>query len=265
MKSQIIKHVDVRAQVQKYYTKVATQGQERGCLPSCCGSLKKLDAISLAQSVGYSVDNTDSAPDGANLGLGCGNPHAIALLTPGETVLDLGCGAGFDAFLAAKVVGPMGLVIGVDMTSEMISKARHNKTKGDYDNVEFRLGEIENLPVANDSVDVIISNCVINLSPDKQQVFREAYRVLKPGGRLAISDILATAPLPESIRADLELYTVCVGGASAPEEIQALLATAGFTNIRIQMKSHSREVIREWFPSQEIEDSIVSATIVAVK
>lgn len=217
------------------------------------------------QAIGYSPDATREVPQGANLGLGCGNPLAIASLKPGQTVLDLGSGAGLDAFLAAKAVGPTGLVIGVDMTPEMVSKARSNKAKGDYENVEFRLGEIENLPVADSSVDVIISNCVINLSPDKGQVFREAHRVLKPGGRLAIADILATARMPEGIRKDLELHAGCVAGASLINDVKAHLQTAGFTNICVTPKPQSRDFIREWFPGRGIEDYIVSATVEAVK
>ncbi len=204
-------------------------------------------------------------PAGADLGLGCGNPQAIAALQPGETVLDLGSGAGFDCFLAVRQVGPSGLVIGVDMTAEMVTKARQNAEKAGYGNVEFRLGEIEHLPVADASVDVIISNCVINLSPDKFQVFREAFRVLRPGGRLAISDIVTTAPLPEEVRHDLALYAGCIAGAATIMEIEAMLREAGFKQIRIQPKDESRQLIREWAPGRKIEDFIVSATIEAVK
>jgi ubiquinone/menaquinone biosynthesis C-methylase UbiE len=219
----------------------------------------------LSQAFGYAPEQIGEVPEGANLGLGCGNPLAIASLKPGQSVLDLGSGAGFDAFLAAKAVGPTGLVIGVDMTAEMVSKARQNKTKGGYTNVEFRLGEIENLPVADASVDVIISNCVINLSPDKPQVLRDAFRVLKSGGRLAISDILATAPMPPGVREDFELHAGCVAGASLIDDVKNDLLVAGFAKIRIEPKSQSREFIREWFPSRGIEDYVVSATIEAVK
>ena len=219
----------------------------------------------MSQSLGYSAEQTGAVPEGANLGLGCGNPLAIASLKPGQTVLDLGSGAGFDAFLTAKAVGPTGRVIGVDMTPEMVSKARQNKTKGGYTNVEFRLGEIENLPVANGSVDVIISNCVINLSPDKGQVFREAFRVLKSGGRLAISDILATAPMPPGVREDLELHAGCVAGASLIDDMKSGLIAVGFAKIRVEPKPQSRDFIREWFPGRGIEDYVVSATIEAVK
>jgi SAM-dependent methyltransferase len=204
-------------------------------------------------------------PAGANLGLGCGNPLAIASLKPGQTVLDLGCGAGFDAFLAAKAVGPTGQVIGVDMTPEMISKARRNKATGDYPHVDFRLGEIENLPVADASVDVIISNCVINLSPDKAQVFREAFRVVKPGGRLAISDVVATAPLPDQLREDIALHAGCVAGTSLVEDLKTMLSAAGFGNVRVEVKPQSREFIREWFPARGIEDYVASANIEAIR
>jgi ubiquinone/menaquinone biosynthesis C-methylase UbiE len=197
--------------------------------------------------------------------LGCGNPQAIAALQPGETVLDLGSGAGFDCFLAVRQVGPTGQVIGVDMTAEMVAKARENAGAAGYANVEFRLGEIEHLPVADASVDVIISNCVINLSPDKPQVFREAFRVLRPGGRLAISDIVTTAPLPEEVRNDLALYAGCIAGAATIAELEAMLGESGFDNIRIQPKDESRQLIREWAPGQKIEDYIVSAAIEAVK
>ena len=261
---------EVRQSVRNHYGKAATRESGCGCGPTCCSTLGQSPAheqtpASLSQALGYSAAQTSAVPDGANLGLGCGNPLAIASLQPGQAVLDLGSGAGFDAFLAARAVEPTGLVIGVDMTPEMITKARENKAKGNYTNVEFRLGEIENLPVADSSVDVIISNCVINLSPDKPQVFREAFRVLKPGGRLAISDILATAPLPEDVRQDLELHAGCGAGASLIEDVKALLASAGFTDIRINPKPQSREFIGEWFPGRGIEDCIVSATIEAVK
>ena len=206
-----------------------------------------------------------SVPEGSDMGLGCGNPQAIAALKPGETVLDLGSGGGFDCFLAARQVGETGRVIGVDMTPEMIRKARANATKANVANVEFRLGEIEHLPVADRSVDAIISNCVINLSPDKAAVFRDAFRVLKPGGRLAIADIVATAALPEDARKDLTLISGCVGGAAPIDEIETFLREAGFRDIRIQPKDSSREFIREWAPGRRAEDYVVSATIEAVK
>jgi ubiquinone/menaquinone biosynthesis C-methylase UbiE len=199
------------------------------------------------------------------MGLGCGNPQTLAALRPGETVLDLGSGGGFDCFLAAQAVGEQGRVIGVDMTPGMVSKARDNAVKAGLRNVEFRLGEIEHLPVDDQSVDVILSNCVINLSPDKAQVFRDAFRVLKPGGRLAITDMVATAPLPESVRHDFALYTGCVAGAAVIEDLEHMLAAAGFTAICIRPRDESRTLIRAWAPGSKAEDFVVSATIEATK
>jgi SAM-dependent methyltransferase len=200
-------------------------------------------------------------PGGADLGLGCGNPHAIAALRPGETVLDLGSGGGIDCFLAAQQVGPTGAVIGVDMTPEMIDRARANAREAGTQNVEFRLGEIEHLPVADGTVDVILSNCVINLSPDKPAAFREAFRVLKHGGRLAVSDVVATAPLPQEVRDNIELHVGCVAGAATLDELKLMLAEAGFTDIRIEANERSRDVIRDWLPGTGLENYIVSATI----
>lgn len=205
------------------------------------------------------------APEAANLGLGCGNPLAIASLRAGQVVLDLGSGAGFDCFLAARAVGPTGKVIGVDMTHEMLSKARENAQKNGFTNVEFRLGEIEALPVADNSIDVIISNCVINLSPEKQRVFDEAFRVLKPGGRLAVADMVATAVLPDDIKSDWGAYTGCMAGASQITDLQRMLESSGFDNIKIAPKDSSRSFIREWLPGKRVEDYLVSATIEAVK
>jgi ubiquinone/menaquinone biosynthesis C-methylase UbiE len=199
------------------------------------------------------------------MGLGCGNPQAIASLKPREIVLDLGSGGGFDCFLAAEAVGETGKVIGVDMTPEMISKARENAAKAGFKNIEFRLGEIEHLPVADKSVDVIISNCVINLSPEKHKVFDDAFRVLKSGGRLAVSDIVATVELPEEVKDDLALYAGCMAGASLISDVEAMLRKSGFLDIRIQPKDESREFIRTWAPGRHIEDYVVSATIEAMK
>jgi len=215
--------------------------------------------------IGYSETDVLTVPPGSDLGLGCGNPHAIAALRLGETVLDLGSGAGFDSFLAASQVGKTGHVIGVDMTPEMVAKARKLARTDEHSNVEFRLGEIENLPVADTNVDIIMSNCVINLSPDKSKVFREAFRVLRPGGRLAISDVIATAPLPETVRNDLALYSSCIGGAVTIAELETMLRECGFRNIRIQPKDESRQFIREWAPGTKLEDYIASAIIEAVK
>lgn len=261
------KHPDeIRTVVRKKYGEVAKSDSSGCCTPmsSCCGepvtSLENLGTLT-----GYSEEELSLAPQGSNMGLGCGNPQAIAALKPGETVLDLGSGGGFDCFLAAKQVGDTGKVIGVDMTPEMISKARENALKGDYSNVEFRLGEIERIPAADSSIDVIISNCVINLSPKKLDVFKEAFRILKPGGRLAISDVVATAQLPPEFKNDLDLLSACVSGAATMAEITEMLQEAGFQNIEIQTKDESRELISHWVPGKNVQDYIVSATIEAVK
>lgn len=231
---------------------------------TCCSG-PALSPDETSKALGYSSDELASLPEGANLGLGCGNPQAIASIKQGETVLDLGSGAGIDCFLAAKTTGDKGFVIGVDMTPEMISKAKLNAEKTGVQNVEFRLGEIENIPAADNSVDIIISNCVINLSPEKWKVYSEAFRVLKPGGRIAISDIVLTAVLPEALKNDLFLYTGCMAGASSIKDIEAYLSDAGFGNIRISPKYESRDSIREWVPGSKIADYVVSATIRATK
>lgn len=218
--------------VRERYAKVARQqGSCCGTASSCCGSSSTVDTI--ARKIGYREEDLAVAPEGANLGLGCGNPVALASLKPGETVLDLGAGPGFDCFLAARRVGETGKVIGVDMTPEMLTRARETALKGDIRNVEFRLGEIEHLPVADNSVDVIISNCVINLSPDKAQVFREAFRVLKPGGRLMISDIVTLKPLPQSLQQSVAAYVGCVAGAMNKPEYLDTVRSAGFKNVTI--------------------------------
>jgi SAM-dependent methyltransferase len=260
-----IKHDEIRQAVRENYGAVARADSACGCGPACCTPAESPAADILSRGIGYSESEVGAVPEGANLGLGCGNPQAIAALKPGETVLDLGSGAGFDCFLAARQVGDSGRVIGVDMTPDMVSKARANAAKGGYANVEFRLGEIEHLPVADATVDVIISNCVINLSPDKAQVFRDAFRVLKNGGRLAISDIVATAELPEEARNDLALYTGCMAGASPIAELDAMLKAAGFERVSIAPKDESRAFIRDWAPGKKIEDFVVSASIEAVK
>lgn len=246
----------VREEVRQRYG--ATARGESSCSDECCTSTS-------SDVLGYSASDLAAAPEASNLGLGCGNPLAIASLQPGQTVLDLGSGAGFDCFLAAGAVGPSGRVIGVDMTHEMLAKARANAKKDGFDNVEFRLGEIEALPVADANIDVIISNCVINLSPEKQRVFQEAFRVLKPGGRLAIADIVATAPLPEEVKGDWAAYTGCMAGASQVTDLEKMLAAAGFETVKIAPKDNSKSFIREWLPGSRIEDYLVSATIEARK
>ena len=256
----------IRQAVRENYGKVAAARRTGcGCSSTCCGTGTETTADAVSRGLGYTQEEVSAVPDGANLGLGCGNPQAIASLQRGETVLDLGSGAGFDSFLAARAVGDQGRVIGVDMTPEMVGKARaHTETDG-VGNVEFRLGEIEHLPVADGIVDVIISNCVINLSPEKARVFREAFRVLRPGGRLAISDIVATAVLPDDMKHDMALYTGCMAGASLVSELELMLQQAGFQDIRIRPKDESRDFIRNWVPGRKIEDYVVSATIEALK
>ena len=262
-----LKNDEIRHAVLENYSHVAeSDGKGCGCAPtSCCGTANDVSVVDVAVTLGYSREQVSAVPEGANMGLGCGNPQAIASLMAGETVLDLGSGGGFDCFLAAGAVGDQGHVIGVDMTSEMIAKSRRNAAKAGFDNVEFRLGEIENIPVADALVDVIISNCVINLSPEKERVFSEAFRVLRPGGRLAISDIVATADLPEALKNDMALYTGCMAGASSIDVLESMLHSVGFESVRIRPKDESKEFIRDWAPGRKIEDYVVSATIEAVK
>lgn len=261
----ILKNDEIRVAVRENYGKVATSKNSAcGCsTSSCCETAANAEDVSVV--LGYSEENVSSVPEGANMGLGCGNPQAIANMKAGETVLDLGSGGGFDSFLAARQVGNDGRVIGVDMTPEMISKARTNAETGGYQNVEFRLGEIENLPVADESIDVIISNCVINLSPDKQRVFSESYRVLKKGGRLAISDVVAFVELPEGVKKDMALYTGCMAGAAHISEVEKMLETAGFEQIKIVAKDESKSFIKDWAPGVPITDYVVSASIEAIK
>lgn len=253
-------HDQTRDIVRDHYAAVARDEGGAGCAPSCCGA--NPDA-SLA--LGYSAEELAAVPEGANLGLGCGNPQAIAALRPGQTVVDLGSGAGFDCFLASRQVGDAGLVIGVDMTPEMVNRARANAREHGVGNVSFRLGEIEHLPVADASVDVILSNCVINLSPDKAQVFRDAFRVLKPGGRLAIADVVAIAPIPDALRAEAGALSGCVSGAAPVAELEAALKAAGFERVKVDVRPESREVIAGWLPGSGAEDVVASAFVEAVR
>ena len=258
-----------RRHVRDAYAEVAqADNAGQGCCieASCCGVSDDvaINAV-ISKRLGYSDSDINTVPQGADMGLGCGNPKAIAALRAGETVVDLGSGGGFDCFLSAQEVGDTGRVIGVDMTPDMVTKARNNAEKGKYVNVEFRLGEIEHLPVADTEADVIISNCVINLSPDKPQVFREAFRVLKPGGRLAISDVVATAELPEAMRNDVGLISGCMGNASLIEDLVTMIEGAGFIDVRIEPKHESKEFMRDWAPDNEVMSYIVSATIEGVK
>ena len=261
------KNEEIREAVRKKYGKVALSGSTGcGCSSSsCCGTGGEDKSHGISLDLGYTSGDLDAVPDGANMGLGCGNPHAVASLRPGETVIDLGSGGGFDCFLAARAVGDSGLVIGIDMTPEMITASRGNAEKAELRNVEFRLGELENLPVADEIADVIISNCVINLSPEKQRVFNEACRVLKPGGRLAVSDVVATAEMPDHVKNDMAMHSACVSGASFIPELESMLQKAGFEKVVIKPIDGSRAFIRHWVPGSNIEDYILSATIEAVK
>lgn len=275
-----MKEEKIKKIVRDRYAKAAkTKGIGCGCAPStsCCSAPTDEQ---VSKMIGYSEDEMNTVPEGANLGLGCGNPTALASLKEGERVLDLGSGAGFDCFLAAKKVGKSGKVIGVDMTPEMLDKARANANKSKYTNVEFRLGEIENLPVADRSVDVIISNCVINLAPNKKRVFEEAYRVLAPNGRLMVSDIVLLKPLPEVIQKSAEAYTSCVAGAEIKDKYLSLIQDAGFKDIKVLSEKNyplefvlSEPEVKEAVGNLNITDeevketanSIVSISVSALK
>lgn len=269
---------EIKQRVKEGYAKIARQGGS--CCPgsSCCADARL--AKNISKTVGYSHAEMDAVPQGANLGLGCGNPVAIASLKEGDVVLDLGSGAGFDAFLAAQKVGETGRVIGVDMTPEMIKKAEENAQKGNYTNVEFRLGEIEKLPVEDHLVDVIISNCVINLSPDKRSVFKEAFRVLKPGGRLMVSDLVLVKDLPDAIKESVAAYVGCLAGAVRKEDYLKFIEEAGFKDIKVLSQvdypvaamsndATGKAVMRdsgiEGIDLKSIEHSVVSVKIRALK
>jgi arsenite methyltransferase len=252
---------EVRAAVRDQYGKVARKESSSCCGTGCCSGASPDASLAL----GYTQEELAAVPEGANLGLGCGNPQAIAALQPGENVVDLGAGGGFDCFLAARNVGPQGHVIGVDMTPDMVSKARENARKMGLGNVEFRLGEIEHLPVADCTIDVIISNCVINLSPDKPAVLRDALRVLRPGGRLAISDVVLIAPMPEELKRDVAALTGCIAGAVSVETYGAMLADAGFENVRVVVREESRAFVADWLPGSGAENYVASATIEATR
>ena len=257
----------IKEMVRARYGGIAAANEVSCCAPaasSCCPEVAET-SHDKARRMGYSDAELAAVPEGANLGLGCGNPQAIAAVQPGETVIDLGSGAGFDCFLAAQQVGETGHVIGVDMTHEMLKKARDNAVRIGAGNVEFRLGELEHLPIADNTADVVISNCVINLVPHKEQVFREAFRVLKRGGRLAVSDVINTAPLSAELQSDPALLCGCIADAAPAERVESWLTTAGFVDVRVTPKPESRELIKTWAPGRNIENHIVSAIVQARK
>ena len=250
-------HTDIRDDVREHYSKVAKG--ERDCCSSdalCC---------SVSEQIGYSKEDIESLPKEAEMGLGCGNPISFAGLKLGEVVLDLGSGGGVDCFLASKIVGVTGKVIGVDMTPEMVSKARKNATRGNYQNVEFRLGEIEHLPAGDNTIDAVISNCVINLSPSKLQVYKEAYRVLKPGSRLAVADMVALQTLPDHFKNDLAAYTGCLAGAELISQLEGWLSEAGFERIEINVRQKSSRFIQGDAANGRLDDCIASADVTAFK
>ena len=256
-------HKEIKRVVREGYARVAKHGIIGCSSNSCCGNKNKAKGIS--KIIGYTDRDINAVPDGSNLGLGCGNPVAIASLKRGETVLDLGSGAGFDAFLAARKVGETGRVIGIDMTPEMIEKAEKNAKKGCYSNVEFRQGEIENLPVDNNSVDVIISNCVINLSPDKESVFKEAFRALRPGGRLMVSDLVLLKDLPPAVKESIDAYVSCIAGAVRKNKYLGHIRSAGFREVKVVEQSDYPLLKDEKMEEKDIKDSVVSIKVHARK
>jgi SAM-dependent methyltransferase len=253
---------EIKKVVRDNYGRIAeTSGSCCGPKSSCCGG--DISAEDLSRKIGYSADEMAAVPDGANLGLGCGNPVALASLAEGETVIDLGSGAGFDCFLAARKVGKSGRVIGVDMTPQMLDKARDNARKGNFDNVEFRLGEIENLPVADNTADIIISNCVINLSPDKDRVFQEAFRVLKPGGRLMVSDIVLHAELPQPLRDSIQAYVGCIAGAVLKDDYLGAIGNAGFEDVKIM--DETLFPVKDFIDHPAVQDAVGDSAITKEK
>ena len=255
----------IRQAVREHYGGIVSEQKPTRCCSvggSCFGANITVD---YAAVLGYSEADLNQVPEGVNLGLGCGNPLAFTQICPGDTVLDLGSGSGFDVFIAAKKTGPNGLVIGVDMTPEMVSKAREKAAKNGINNVNFRLGEIEHLPVADSSVDLIISNCVLNLSPQKKQVLVEAFRVLKPGGRFVISDIVSVAELPENIRKNLAMYAGCLAGATRVSDLEEYFTDIGYVDVSIKKKNGSDELIQSWSPKDHLDQFVYSAVIQASK
>jgi arsenite methyltransferase len=262
-----LSHRVIRDNIRQVYSDIVRSGN-KGCgcsLSSDSGCNTESNVADKSNIIGYSKEELSSIPEGANLELGCGNPQVLASLQSGETVVDLGSGGGFDSFLAARAVGEKGKVIGVDMTSGMISRARTNAEKVGYQNVEFRLGQIENLPVADNTADVIISNCVINLSPEKEKVFNEAYRVLKSGGRIAISDTVATADIPVHFKNDMNLYGSCISGAYTVDEIKKILRKTGFKKIKVTSGRTSKELKNKRSQGLRVENLVTSASIEAIK
>jgi SAM-dependent methyltransferase len=268
MPDEVFEAAEIKQMVRARYGNIAAGAVSDCCAPAVstrCGITAEAVANGKAREMGYSTEELAAVPEGANLGLGCGNPQAIAAMKSGEVVVDLGSGTGFDCLLAARQVGLAGHVIGVDMTHEMLKKARENAAKVSATNVEFRLGELEHLPIGDNTADVVLSNCVINLVPDKAQVFREAFRVLKPGGRLAISDVVNTKPLPVDLAADRALVCGCVAGAASTPDVETWLHAAGFEDVRVTVKPESRDLVASWAPGRGIEDYVASAIIEARK
>jgi arsenite methyltransferase len=268
----------IRNEVRRRYAAIATSRSDStgsAASTSCCADPAETDepspggcscsADTQARTLGYTEGDLAAAPEGANLGLGCGNPVALASLQAGQTVLDLGAGAGFDAFLAARAVGSTGRVIGVDMTPEMLAKARANAKNAGHTHVEFRLGEIEALPVADATIDVIISNCVINLCPDKRPVYREAFRVLKPGGRIAVSDVVAHGDRPDALTQNLALHSGCLAGATPRDGLLAILREAGFDEIKVRPRGNTDEVLASWDSNHGLAAWVFAAEVTARK